>query len=88
MTSALPIILASVSNKCPGFKKWLRYSKSEFVAFSNSAGHQKWPELSASDQRIMKVMGTAIKCILILLLNYIIWYTLEEDDMDPKGKLF
>ena len=38
-------ILDAVSGKCPGFCKCLRFSKSGFAKFSNSAGHQYWPEI-------------------------------------------
>ena len=34
-------ILGEVSNKCPGFCKCLRFSKSGLATFSNSTGHQK-----------------------------------------------
>ena len=34
-------IIASVRGKCPGFCKCLRFSKSGFATFYNSAGHQK-----------------------------------------------
>ena len=49
-------ILVAVSNKCPGFFKCLRFSKSEVATFSDSAGHQKWPALSARDRRNMMEM--------------------------------
>ena len=65
-------IIGAVSNKCLGFCKWLRFSKSEFATFSNSTGHQKWPALSASDLRSMMAMVKTIKSILTLLITYIL----------------
>ena len=69
-------ILCSVSNKCPGLCKCLRFSKSGFAIFSNSAGCQNWQSLSASDQLSMMVMATKINSILTLLLTYTIYYML------------
>ena len=54
----LGTILASVSGKCPGFCKCLSFLKYGFAQFSNSAGHQKRPALSASNQWSMMVMET------------------------------
>ena len=38
-------ILGLVSDKCTGFYKYLRFTKSGFVAFSNYSGHQKGPTI-------------------------------------------
>ena len=46
-------ILPVVRVKCPRFLNCLRNSKYEINAFSNSAGYQKWPALSESEQRSM-----------------------------------
>ena len=51
-------ILGLVSDKCPGFCKCLRFSKSVFATFSKSSGCQKGPALSSSDQHSMMVMET------------------------------
>ena len=64
------LIIGAVSDKCLGFFKCLRFSKSGFATFSNSAGHQKWPALSASNRWSMIVMATTIKSILALLLTF------------------
>ena len=69
LTYMLYHILASVSGKCPGFCKCLRFLKSGFAAFSNSAGHKERPALSVSDRRSMMVMATTIKSILTLMLT-------------------
>ena len=63
------IILGSVSDKCPGFCKCLKFSKSRFATFLNSTGCQKWPALSASDQKIVMVVVTTIKYMLRLLIT-------------------
>ena len=69
-------VLGAVSDKCSGFCKCLRFSKSGFATFTNSAGHQKWPPLSSSDRRSMMVMMTTIKYILALLLTSTLYYML------------
>ena len=65
-------ILAVVSVKFPGFCKCLRFSKSGFDIFFNSAGCQKQPALSANDRWSVMMMAKTIKSILILLLTSIL----------------
>ena len=59
-------LLVSVRNKCPGFCKCLRFSKSGFAIFSNYAVHQKGPELSASHRKSMIHMSLVRKYFVYL----------------------
>ena len=66
------VILGAVSDKCPGFCKCSRFSKSGSATFSDSAGCQKWPALSTSYRRSVMMMATTINSIIVLLLTTIL----------------
>ena len=58
-------IQGSVSEKCPRFCKYLRFSKSGLTRFSDFSGRQKGPALTARNRWSVVVMETRIESILL-----------------------
>ena len=60
ISSELDIDTRCPQKKCPRFRKWLRFSKSRFATFLNSAGRQKWPALATSNQWVVVDMSLRV----------------------------